>query len=159
MLADEGDVTQVQPFDEAHQAVAVETIGIDGVVGRLVRTAEAEQVGCHHPRARGGEDRDHAPVKVTPGRLAMKAEESLRGARRPLVEVMHAQAGESRQVLDVTGCEVSAGQSGETLVGCSQDVHGCPPRRCRPSAGDEQRWSCGPAAPGVNPTGGGWIRA
>ncbi len=74
------DVPEVERRDQAEQRVAMEVEGVDRLVRGLVGAAEAREVGRHDPVSGSGEDRDHAPVEVAPGRLAMQAEEGL--ARR-----------------------------------------------------------------------------
>ena len=77
----------------------------------LVGAAEADEVGCDDARAARQENRDHAPVQVRPGRLAVQAQE--RALALAFVDVVHAPVAP----LQVTGKEAEAGQLVEALIG------------------------------------------
>jgi hypothetical protein len=115
VLAHQRDALEVELFDEAHHRVAMEVERVDFVAHRLVRAPEAEEVRRHHAAARPGEHRDHLPVEVCPGGLAVQAEEEILGVGRPFVDVVEPQPLESPKCLEVAGLEGEAGKNGEAL--------------------------------------------
>jgi hypothetical protein len=82
----------------------------------LVRAPEAEEIRRHHAAARPREDRDHLPVEVCPGRLAVETEEEILGVGRPFVDIVEPQTLESPKVLEVAGLEGEVGKNGEALL-------------------------------------------
>lgn len=115
ILTDQRDVRQVQCLYQVEQRVAVKVETVRGLVHRLVRTAEADQVGCDYPAGRG-EYRDHLAIEVGPRRLAVQAQEH--GASpRPFIDEMHPQSCDAGQIMRI---ERIAGQIGETVVGCAE---------------------------------------
>ena len=92
VLHDQRDVRQVEPLDEGEQHAPVEMEAVGLVVVRLVGTAEAGEIGRHHAPTGRREDRDHAPVEIGPGRLAVQAQEVCPASARAFVEIVDAQA-------------------------------------------------------------------
>ena len=106
-------------------------MGSDGVGcrrRRLVGAAEPDQVGGHGPQAPLDQPGDHTAVEVGPCGLAVQQQHGLRGVRRPLVHVVHAQAVRQR---GVAGLEGIPGQVAEAGIGRAQHLHGaqCASRR------------------------------
>ena len=93
VLGHQGDVVQVETGDQAVQPTDVPGDGVVGVVGRLVRAAEADQVGRDRAQAGVDQHRDDLPVQVGPGRLTVQ-EQHDRAVLRPLVQVVHPQRGQ-----------------------------------------------------------------
>ena len=87
---------------------------------RLVRAPEADEVGSDGAQAVLDEPRHDGAVEIGPGRLSVQQQDGL-GARRPLVDVVHAHAVGQRGVV---GLEREPRQVGEPLVGRPHDVHG-----------------------------------
>ena len=69
--------------------------------------------------AGGGADRNHVPVQVRPGRLAMHHQHRL-GIRLAFVQIMHAQTAHVR----IVGLERVIQQSFETGIRSAQKIHG-----------------------------------
>jgi hypothetical protein len=89
----------------------------------LVRTTEADQVGCDRPQAGCGQDRDHVPVEEAPGRLTVEQQHGLAVAGA-LVQIVHAQfpavlVGD----VGVVGREPEVGQTFEALVRGAENLH------------------------------------
>ena len=76
VLHHQRDVVQIERADKGEQAVAVEIERVDALVRRLVRASETEKVRRHHAAARREEMRDHPPIEIAPGRLAVQAQET-----------------------------------------------------------------------------------
>src|SRR5204863_67800 len=72
---DECAALELALLDEIQQEPAMEVECIERFVLRLVGAPEADQVRCHHPCAARDEVRNHLPVEIAPGRLAVQAEE------------------------------------------------------------------------------------
>ena len=76
--------------------------------------SEAVDIGCEHAQTPIDENRDHVPVEVAPGRLAVHAQHD-RAVARALVEVMDAQRSAVAVVhFGVVRREREAGQVLET---------------------------------------------
>ena len=116
---------QVEPLDERDQASPVETVGVHGVVHRLVAAPEAEEIGRHHPRTGPHEHRDHLAVQVRPRRLAVQTQEHPVRIGRPLVHAGHPQTVETRQVVDVPRLERKAAEVLEPVVGGADHLQRC----------------------------------
>src|SRR5262244_3775111 len=128
VLADEGDVSEVEAFDKGDQELAVEVEGVGGVFFRLVGSAEAEEVGSDHAVTGRGEDRDHLSVEIAPGGLAVEAEEDFAGRARAYIHVARAEAGVARAIVEVAWGVVEAGQVAETVFGGAEGRHRRSPR-------------------------------
>ena len=91
VLADQRDVGQVEPVEEqlAHP-LDVTGEGVVGALGRLVRSAEADQVGGHDLQPGTREHGNHLAVEVRPRRLAVQQQhDRRRGIALP--QVVHPQ--------------------------------------------------------------------
>ena len=122
--------------------VAVEFEGVGGLLDRLVRPAEAEEVGRDDPPAGREEDRDHLPVEVGPGRLPVQQQVRVAGGARPEVDVVRPQALEAGEVLDVRGA------GGPSPAGRGSGRPACATPRPRVSL----RRRAAPCRPGKHPT-------
>ena len=100
------------------------------MVGRFffgfVAAAKAGHVGCHYPVPGGGEHGQHLAVKVAPGRVAVQAKpgERCRTALplRHLVQVVHTQPGQRRQLGHIAGLPGVSGQPRKTGVGGAHGI-------------------------------------
>ncbi len=127
VLHDETDVPEIKPLDKGEKGVPVEMIGVNIIVDRLVRPAEAEHVDRDGAMPGAGEDGDHLAEEVGPGGLAMDAKERDLRVRRPLVRIMHAKSLIALEPLDITRRKGPAGKLRETIVRGPQgfDGHEC----------------------------------
>src|SRR5258708_39934111 len=75
-------------LDKVQQEAAMEVEGVERLIFRLVRAPEADEVGRHDARAACDEPRNHPPVEIAPGRLAVQAEK--RALALTFVDVMDA---------------------------------------------------------------------
>ena len=91
---------------------------VGGFVDRLVRAAEAQEIGGDHPVSRRHEDRDHAAVEIAPGRLAVQAEPGPAVARAD-IHIVQPQAIRPPMV---GGCMGPARQVLEAVVRCAQGI-------------------------------------
>ena len=91
VLAEERHVVEVELVEQqAAHPLDVAGVGVVAALGRLVRAAEADQVGGDAPQSGVDQHRDHRPVEEAPRRLAVH-EQHDRAVGRALVEVVHAQ--------------------------------------------------------------------
>ena len=67
----------------------------------LVAFAKTNQIWRYHTGSPLQKYGDHFAVKVAPGRIAMQAQVGQGRIARTLVQIMHAQSGQRRQVADV----------------------------------------------------------
>ena len=168
ILADQGDVVEVEPLDEGEERVAVEVEGVDPVLDRLVGAAEAEEIRRHGAVAGGGDEGNELAIEIAPARLAVEAEEDPPRCARALVEIMQAQPLIAVEVVAVMRRKGKAGQGGEPFFRRAQrfDHHRLPsvpglapphPNPLRPSGrrGDPRsgrvRWGRGPCRAFTSP--------
>src|SRR5262252_6415022 len=104
-------------------SLAEEVEGVGGVFFRLVGSAEAEEVGSDYAVTGRGEDRDHLSVEIAPGGLAVEAEEDFAGRARAFIQVVRAEAGVAREIVEVAWGVVEAGQVAETVFGGAEGRH------------------------------------
>ena len=78
----------------------MELPAVDPVVDRLVGATEPEKVRSHHPVAGSDKPRDHAPIQISPGRLAVETQHD-RAFGRANIDVMHPQPAVAGQVFEV----------------------------------------------------------
>ena len=102
----------------------VERVGVE--IGRLVGAAEAEEIRTDHPRAGGGEMRDHLAIEKGPARLAVQAQEGAFRIRRTGVDPGGAQPFIAGQVFGIGNREIKIGQIVEACLGRADgdDGHG-----------------------------------
>ena len=120
ILHDQHDVAQVERLDEVDQAAAVEIERVGLVVDRLVRAAEAREIGRDHAMPGDREYRHHAAIEVAPGRLAVQAEPGPGRPARAGIDVVQAQTVGS---LVVEGRIGPAVQILETVIGRAQSLN------------------------------------
>src|SRR5262249_39694782 len=101
--------------------VTMEVEGVYRVVGGLIRATETKKVGRDDTAARREKMRNHPPIKVAPGRLAVQAEKYRRRCWS-LVEIGHRQTGEAHQMIDAVRAPRKAGQIGKAFLRGSQDL-------------------------------------
>ena len=119
VLADQRDRAQVEDVEgERAHPLDVLRVAVVGHLGRLVRTAEADQVGRDHPQSGVGQHRDHAAVQERPGRFAVQQQHrfAVGGAVLDPGHPQPVDLGVVRRVVEV-------GQLGESLVRRTQGVH------------------------------------
>ena len=108
VVDDERQPLELELEREALDRTEVRVVRVRGRVERLVRAAEAEEVGGDNA-AYLGDRRDHRAVEEPPRRLAVDQEHRM---ARPLLDVVHSQA----VLLDVAGGEGPAREVLESLV-------------------------------------------
>ena len=91
VLADEGDLAEVETLEHGTHPVDVALVGVVVGRGRFVGAAEADEIGCHSAATCRGKERDHLPVEIRPRRLTVQEEDGW-GGLRSLVEVVDAEA-------------------------------------------------------------------
>ena len=136
VLPEERHVLQVEvPQQFAHPG-DVAAVGVGVLVHRLVRPAEADQIGHDHTAPGGHQRRDHRPVEVAPHRLAVEQEYGLAVAAVPFVgrgiHVRHPQAAFQREV---AGRPRVVGDGGEAVLRGPQHL----PDAVDPDAVDGER--------------------
>ena len=109
-------MSEIERADEGEQAVAMEVERIDRIVGRLVGAAETEKVGRDDAAAGRQKMRDHAPVEIAPGRLAVQAKKDRRICRA-LVEIGHRQAGKAGRSSRLCARQAKPGRSAKRSGG------------------------------------------
>ena len=119
VLPDEGQAAQVEPVerepaDPFH--VPRETVVID--LGRLVRTAEPDQVRCDRPQPGVREHRHDRAIQERPARLAVQQENWL-AIGRPGLHVGHPEPVDVRVPRRIAEIR----QAGETVVRSAQHLH------------------------------------
>src|SRR5206468_5336772 len=72
VLADERDPAQVERFEQAAHPIDVALVGVLLATYGLVGASEPDQVRRDDAMAGARDDRDHLPVEVGPGRLAVQ---------------------------------------------------------------------------------------
>jgi hypothetical protein len=97
----------------------MEVEGASGLVARLVGAAETREVRRQDAMAGVDENRDHAPIEVAPGRLAVQAEESLGRIARACIDVVQRQPV---RPLEIARCVGPIGQVGEFVLRGAQGV-------------------------------------
>ena len=100
----------------------------------LVRTPETEIVRCHGAMPRRHKNGNHPTVKITPGGLAVQAQENMFRIARAGIHVVQAKALEALQVFDVRSFAFGA-SSAPAVSGISIR------RRRRPGGRDVRDWS------------------
>ena len=130
VLPEERHVLQVEvPQQFAHPG-DVAAVGVGVLVHRLVRPAEADQIGHDHTAPGGHQRRDHRAVEVAPHRLAVEEEDGLtvaglasgataRVVARGGIDVCHPQAALQREV---AGLPRVVGDGGEAVLGGPQHL-------------------------------------
>ncbi len=119
VLHEERHVAEAGGVGELGHPADVPPHGVGGAGQRLVRAAEADQVGRDDAQAVLHQSGDHGAVQVGPGGLAVQHEHRL-GAGRALVDVVQAEPVGQR---DVVRGEGIARQVGEALVGRAHQLH------------------------------------
>ncbi len=99
-------------------------VGVVVLLARLVRLAEADEVGGDDPQAGCGEERDHLAVQVAPRRLTVHREHD-RPVGGTLVEIVDPEratrfAGVLIVDLDVVRRERVVGEIDEAIIGCAE---------------------------------------
>src|SRR5581483_5043269 len=104
----------IELVDERLHPRDVARIAVIGLRRQLVGLAEADEVRRDRTHAGRHERRDHLAIEITPGRLTVQ-EQRNRSIARPLVEVMHAQAGDVEPVrLEAVARKVLEARVGRT---------------------------------------------
>src|SRR5262249_49987137 len=121
VLADEGDVAEIELLDRGPDPVDVALVGVVLTPGRLVRSAEADQVRRDGAVPGRGDARTRRAVKVRPRRLTMQ--EEYRRRPRALVDDVHAQAAD----VHVARRECEIGEMAEAIFRGADEFHAGPP--------------------------------
>src|SRR4029079_2425403 len=111
---DEREPLEGERVDKALDRLDVTVVGVPADVGRLVRAAEADQVGRYDARALR-ERWNHLAPEKRPGRFAVQQQHGVSAA---FVDVVHSQfVG-----VEPMRLERIVGKRGEALVGSAEDV-------------------------------------
>jgi hypothetical protein len=125
VLTEEHDLPQVELVEQGLcEPVDVPGVGVILHPGRLVGSAEPDQVRGDHAAAVGDQGWQHVAVEVAPGRLAVQQQHDRAG------QVALAQVVETDRVaaigigdLEVVGGEGVARKVGERRVGGASELH------------------------------------
>ena len=115
-------VVQVQPLHQLQQHLAVPVKAVGTFLLGLVALAKADQVGGNDAVAGLHKDRQHVPVQVAPGRVAVQAQPGDGRIARAFVEVVQAPTRQRGQVAHVVRCPGVAGQAGKARLGRAQRI-------------------------------------
>jgi hypothetical protein len=119
VLADEGEPAQIQPVErERADPFDVPRIAVVAPLGRLVRPAEADQVGRDRPQTVSGQDGHDLPVEERPAGLPVQEQDRL-AVRRSRLDVGHPHAAH----IDVARRVAEVRDAGEPFVGGTQNLH------------------------------------
>ena len=117
-MADERRLAQIDGREQALHPIDVTLVRVVLTLHRLVRAAEADEIGRDRAESCGGEDRDHLAIQVRPRRLAVEAEDR-RCRRRSLVDVVDAETADLR----VVRLEGISREIGEPRIGRAKIFH------------------------------------
>ena len=119
VLPDQGQRVQIEPVEgKRADPFHVPRVAVIIDLGRLVRTAEPDQVGRDRPQPGIGEHRHDLAVQERPARLAVQQQHRF-AARRPGFHVGQPQAAD----LGVPRRVAEAGQISETVLRSAQHLH------------------------------------
>ncbi len=121
-MCNQHGATQVEPRHQFGQRAVVPGQRVRGFLLGLVTAAESDQVGHDHAVAGSQPDRQHVPEQVAPAAGAVQAQPGAGRIARPLVQVVHAQARQGRQVADVARGPGPVRQAGKARVRRAQRV-------------------------------------
>ena len=115
VVDDDRQLSEVEAEGKPLDRASVHVVRVGGLVDRLVRAAEPEEIRHDDPPG-GREDRDQAPVEKAPRRLAVEQQDRVPGA---LLDVVHPQP----VLLGVARGVRPAGEALEALVRRAVRVH------------------------------------